>query len=251
MVHDHSMSMLNASTLLAAWEQGESLPPLHRALTLLATAWHGTSPDDWAHSSIGQRDAVLLTLREELFGSTLETVAVCPQCGQQLELNFSTQDIRVAAPALPTSESGLRVEAHGYEVQYRLPNSADLIEIAKHAANDGRSRLLQRCVQAARCGDRVTDPATLPDAVVQAVMDEMAKTDPQADVQVALACPACRHQWSTTFDILSYLWSEIDDWAQRLLRDIHALASVYGWSEGDILALSARRRRLYLEMIGA
>jgi hypothetical protein len=224
---------------------------LQRALTLLATAAPGTAPEDWAHSSIGQRDALLLTLREELFGVTLEAVAVCPQCAQQLELSFSTLDIRVAAPALPSNDVSLRVATHGYEVLCRLPNSADLIEIAQHPASAGHSMLLQRCVQEARCGDHATDPAALPDSVIQAVMDEMAKTDPQADVQVALACPACRHQWSMSFDILTYLWSEIDDWAQRLLRDIHALASVYGWSEGDILALSARRRRLYLEMIGA
>jgi len=91
----------------------------------------------------------------------------------------------------------------------------------------------------------------LPDEVVNAVLAEMAQADPQADVQVALACPACRHHWSVAFDILAYLWSEIDDWAQRLLREIHALASGYGWSERDILALSARRRRTYLEMLGA
>jgi hypothetical protein len=245
------MSTVNASALLAAWEQGICQPLLQRALTLLATAWPATSPEDWAHNSIGQRDERLLTLREQLFGPALETVAVCPQCAQQLELSFSTQDIRTAAPALPASDPSLRVAAHGYDVQCRLPTSADLIEIARHALTADRSTLLQRCVQEVRCGDLVTDVALLPDAVVEAVIEEMAKADPQADVQVALTCPACRHQWSMSFDILSYLWSEIDDWAQRLLRDIHALASFYGWSEGEILALSARRRRLYLEMIGA
>ncbi len=53
------------------------------------------------------------------------------------------------------------------------------------------------------------------------------------------------------FDILSYLWTEIEDWAQRLLVDVHTLAVSYGWSERDILALSPRRRRMYLELLGA
>jgi len=53
-----------------------------------------------------------------------------------------------------------------------------------------------------------------------------------------------------TFDILTYLWSEIEDWAQRLLLEVHTLALAYGWSERDILAMSPRRRRLYLEMVG-
>ena len=33
------------------------------------------------------------------------------------------------------------------------------------------------------------------------------------------------------------------------LRDVHALASQYGWRESDILRMSARRRQFYLEMI--
>jgi hypothetical protein len=43
----------------------------------------------------------------------------------------------------------------------------------------------------------------------------------------------------------------VEDWASRLLLEVHALASVYGWSERDVLNLSPRRRRLYLDMVGA
>lgn len=242
------MSVFNAAALLAAWERGASQPPVQRALTLLATGWPDTSADDWAHATIGQRDGWLLTLREELFGSRLEAVAECPHCGEQLELTFSTQDIRAVAP--PFQES-LRVTASGYEVTYRLPTSADLLEIAQSAVASGHEMLLQRCVRAAQCGDADVDPAMLPTEVTAAVVEEMARADPQADVRIALTCPACQHGWSMTFDILAYLWSEIEDWTRRLLQEVHALASVYGWSERDILALSARRRRLYLELMGA
>jgi hypothetical protein len=51
--------------------------------------------------------------------------------------------------------------------------------------------------------------------------------------------------------IASYLWGEIDDWARRVLRDIHVLASAYGWRESDILDMNARRRETYLQMLGA
>ena len=241
------MSVLTAAALLTAWEQGASQSPIQRALTLLTTTWPDRSTDDWAQASIGQRDGWLLTLREELFGSSLETVAVCPNCGEQLELTFSTQDIRAVAAVV---DDALRVTAGGYEVACHLPTSADLLEIAQSSTEDGRERLLQRCVQVAQCGDTAVDPATLPTEVAAAVMEAMAKADPQADVQIALSCPACRHGWSMAFDILAYLWSEIEDWARRLLREVHTLAAVYGWSERDILALSARRRRLYLEMLG-
>jgi hypothetical protein len=49
---------------------------------------------------------------------------------------------------------------------------------------------------------------------------------------------------------VSFLWSEIHSWAQRLLRDVHAIAAAYGWREGDILAMNPLRRQAYLELIG-
>jgi hypothetical protein len=53
------------------------------------------------------------------------------------------------------------------------------------------------------------------------------------------------------FDVVSYFWGEIEDWAMRLFRDVHSLAAAYGWSEREIIGMSARRRRLYLELANA
>ena len=70
-------------------------------------------------------------------------------------------------------------------------------------------------------------------------------------MNLALDCPACGAHWQSVFDIVTFLWGEIEDWAQRLLYDVHLLASAYGWSERDIVAMTPRRRRMYLEMVGA
>jgi hypothetical protein len=77
----------------------------------------------------------------------------------------------------------------------------------------------------------------------------MARADPRAEIQIELSCPACQNRRSIIFDVLSYLWSEIDDWARRLVMEVHTLASAYGWSESDIMAMSARRRHLYLQVL--
>ena len=79
----------------------------------------------------------------------------------------------------------------------------------------------------------------------------MAEVDPQADVQMDLTCPACGHQWQALFDIESFFWREISAWANRILREVHALASAYGWRESDILSMSTWRRQTYLNLIGA
>jgi hypothetical protein len=244
------VTALNAVALLTVWEEGGSQLPVQRALTLLTAAWPDTADHDWARVSVGERDGGLLRLREELFGSRLEATAVCPRCGERLDLTFSTRDI-VAPPTSPDPDGELGVEDAGYTIRYRLATSADLLEIATAAATDARDALLQRCVLEARFLDAAVEPASLPDDVVKTVVEHMARADAQADVHVALDCPACSHQWSMPFDILSYLWSEIDDWARRLLFEVHTLARAYGWSERDIVGMSAQRRRLYLELAGA
>ena len=110
---------------------------------------------------------------------------------------------------------------------------------------------MQRCLQSAWRDGLPVETATLPDEAVRAVTEEMAKADPQAEIRIALVCPACQQRWSLLFDIASFLWSEIEDWARRLLREVHQIASAYGWPEREILAIGARRRCSYLEMIGA
>lgn len=243
---------LKSASLLAAWEAGSSLSPIHRGLGLLAAAWPETSVNDWAHASVGARDRGLLALREKLFGAKFEALAACPNCADRVEIEFTAEEIRARMLTLPESAQDrmLRISEGSYEVEFRLPTSADLLEITKPAATGARETLLVRCVHLARREGLPVEASALPDFVVQAVSNEMAIADPEADLQVAIACPACQHRWSIAFDILPFLWSELEEWARRLLREVHALASAYGWSEREILELSARRRRSYLEVIG-
>jgi hypothetical protein len=213
----------------------------------MALAWPHKTIDEWARVSIGERDRQLLQLRDELFGSKFEAVATCPNCGERLELTFGKQDL--LAQGTRENSEWQQLECDGVEVNYRLPTSADLLEVA-NSPGQARELLLERCVEARADGVAVAASA-LPSAAVKLLGEKLAEADPQAEVQIVLDCPACSHQWTTVFDILSYLWGEIDDWAQRLLNDVHGLASAYGWSERDILSMSATRRRLYLELAGA
>ena len=75
------------------------------------------------------------------------------------------------------------------------------------------------------------------------------QADPQADLQLDLSCDACGHQWQAPFDIVAFLWTELNAWAQRRLSEIHVLAKAYGWTEPEVLALSPWRRQVYLNMV--
>lgn len=243
------MHALSTSELMSVWERGLTLPRAQQALLLLALACPETPPEALAQLSIGQRDSRLLTLREWSFGHQLAAVAICPHCGERLELMFASSDIRVNA------DEGQRdiysFDSEEYRVRFRLPNSLDLMAVADSPTVDAaREEIFRRCLLSLQYHGQEQPPDPLPQAVFHAIVGQMAEADPQAEVQLSLACPACNHLWQTVFDIVAFFWSEIDAWAHRILRDIHTLASAYGWSEADILALSPRRRQCYLEMAG-
>ena len=236
-----------AAELLALWERWGGEPPARRGLAL---AWAGSELPAQAVAglTVGERDAVLLSLRERLFGPRVVSTAACPACGERLELDFSVDEVRVDASP---SAQPLDLAVDGFALRVRLPSAADAADAAAEREVDGARRLLlERCVVSAREGDEERSPAELPASVVAGVAAELAGADPQAEVRVALACPACGHGWEALFDIVSFLWSEIEAWGERTLREVHVLASAYGWREADVLALSPARRRRYLEMVG-
>lgn len=238
------MRPLPAAELLTIWERGAGQPPYLQALLLLGAALHDTDSADVQALTIGQRDGHLLTLREWTFGTEITSLVTCPACDESVELHFYTDDIRVP-PADSTPPD--MVEMDGYRVQFRLPNSADLIAAAENARDV--QALLRRClIDITHDGEPVTVDA-LPEDVIACVAQQMADADPQADVRLETICPGCDNRFNAAFDIVSFFWAEIDAWARRTLRTVHRLARAYGWREADILAMSATRRELYLGML--
>ena len=229
------MRALSATELLSVWESGCSQLPLQRALTMLAVACPEVSSDSLGRLTIGQRDARLLTLREITFGSEITGVTECPECGEKIELSVNSPDIGPATETEAPNE--LVVQANGREVRVRLPTSTDLLAVSTP------EELLERCLL--NGGEHASE------SFLAMVGEKMSSADPMADIALALDCPNCEYQWEAPFDIVAFLWHEISTAARRLLREVHTLASAYGWTEGEILTLSSARRHAYLEMIGA
>ena len=248
------MRTLSTTELLQLWEQGYGQPSVEQALLLLGAACQEMPSEALARLSVGRRDRLLMELREQTFGPQLAGLATCPGCGQRLEIELDVAAVRAAGPAAPPEE--LSIQEGGYALALRLPDSLDLAA-ASHAPDVAGARrlLLERCVLSARCEGTAADQAKSlqdwPAAVLDQAARQMAEADPLATVELQLACPQCSCGWTALFDIVSFFWAELDAWAHRLLQDVHALASAYGWSEADILGMSPWRRQIYLEFLGA
>jgi hypothetical protein len=237
-----------APAMLAAWERGLDQDPVDRGLTLLALAYPEAAREGLCKISIGERDRRLLALREALFGPQMTGLVDCAACGETLELEIAVADLCSAAKP-DTVELAVCVEGYGLELH--LPDSRDLAACAAADPSAAEAVLLGRCVVAASCGGQPIDTKDLPAVAVAAVARRLSEADPQADLRLALVCAGCGRQWRAPFDIVPFLWTELDAWAVRALQEVHVLAAAYGWSERDILRLGPVRRGRYLRMLGA
>ena len=244
------MRALSAAELLNVWERGLAQSPPLRALTLLSAACPDVAPESLATLSVGDRDAKLMTLRKWTFGAQLACIASCTACGERLELSFSTDDL--FANENDASTGGFSFLIADYELSFRLPNSLDLAELATLDSPDAaRQLLLDRCISRAERNGNNVGISELPPYVVDALVTRMGEIDKTGNVQFVLNCSQCSQRSEAIFDIESFFWKEINAWATRMLREVHKLASTYGWRELDILNMSAWRRQVYLNFIGA
>ena len=242
------MRPLSVPELLNIWERGLGSRPFERALTILSAAAPESSTADLARISIGRRDATLLRLREWAFGSELAMMAACPRCHRELETAITVADLCAPIESARVSETSPAIG--DYKFRCRAPNTEDLAACTGLDVAMSRQTLFTRCVLDCTCVGAPVGTEKLPTEIIDAVIERIAETD-QADIRIDLSCPDCDYRWNELFDIVSFFWTEIDAWARRILREVHILASVYGWRESDILALGPVRRQIYLAMAEA
>jgi hypothetical protein len=231
------MATLTEVELLRLWEVGLGQSSAARALTLAAAACDEPLAA-LADAPLGERDALLLSLRESCFGGDLQCEVDCPGCGERLGTGFCVADVRMSPRPEVVPD---RIEVAGVTARFRPLTSRDLLAIDP-AQPDARQRLASSCVL-----DSSVAVDSLPPEAVEAVAAALGEADPQADIVLSLDCSSCGHAWTAPFDVASYLWIEVDSYVRRLLLEVRALALAYGWTEADALAVSPTRRRFYLE----
>ncbi|MFD7285542.1 hypothetical protein [Streptomyces sp. NPDC059863] len=244
------MTPTGPAELLATWEAGLAQRDAGRSLLLHRAARPGAGTDELLSMPVGAREADLFALRRALFGERMQVRVECASCEEAMEFDLDATSLGVRGR---TPEGPVRVEEGDWVVELRLPTVADLAAAGSASdAAEARRLLVARCaVSAVRGGEPVPPDrlaALLPADVQRRLAEKAAEADPAADMTLNVNCPECGGATPAALDITSYLWTELDAWARDLLLDVHLLASAYGWSEPEILALSPLRRRYYLEL---
>ena len=193
---------------------------------------------DLADWPLGRRNQALAQVRCSCFGPQLEGWTACPRCHEKLEVQMDA-----LALGSPVAQAPVTITHDGQS--FRLPTSRDLALAALEAdLRAAAGRLMDAC----HLGENA--PRRWSEREIEEVGERIAMADPMAEISLVLDCPACGNHWNESLDIASFLWTEVASRAKRLLREVHAIASAYGWTEREILSLSDARRAMYLEMAG-
>src|SRR5262249_38180379 len=154
--------------------------------TLLAAASPESSPEALGSLTVGERDARLLALRQSTFGSKLKSLASCPRCGERIEAAFDIADIPTQFGTEPRTDA-FHVSVEEYELRFRLPNALDVAAVVDAPdLPSARNRLLDGCLTAIHRAGAETPLDSLPESVVQMVIERMEAADPRANLWLAL-----------------------------------------------------------------
>jgi uncharacterized protein (UPF0212 family) len=230
------MRALAAADIVELAEAGQGRGPSFLALGILGRA---DPTIDAAALTLGQRDAMLLAVRAQLSGPRLEFVSACPACGTVLEMTLRAEQIGLGLVAQPAPQT--RQIRAGDALIAVAPLTAGALAAAEALDDPASARLL--LLKAA------APEAPEDDAVLSAVEAAVEAMDPAVETGLDWSCPACAARWSEAVDVAALLAGEIAVRSRAVLADVATLARAFHWSERDILALPAERRRFYLEAV--
>jgi hypothetical protein len=199
---------------------------------------------EWDALTLTDVEALLLLLRQAVFGDWIRADLSCPTegCGARVEVAFRVSDyLDYHRPRTPRNveaagEAGW-FRLRGAPVQFRLPSGGDQM-VAASRENPTRE-LVRLCV----------NPPELSGRLLRRVEAAMGALAPSLADGVRGRCPNCGASIEIIFDPQHFCLRELRGQAAYLYEDMHLLARHYHWSEAEIVALPRHRRIQYVEMI--
>ena len=192
---------------------------------------------------VGQRTLYLAGIAAEAAGvAGLEVVLACANaaCKGQIEVELTTARL-AEFQAEAHAEEQLSLETGGQVLALRRPTGDDQRCWTAAGTSVGPSDVLRDLLVAG-------DP-DLSEAAVQRADAALQEFDPLVDFNCEVLCPYCGETHSYGVDLEQVALGRLRLTQYRLFEEVDRLAACYAWSEAEILALPAWRRRRYLQII--
>jgi hypothetical protein len=242
---------LSAAGLLEVVDAGADGNAAVRGSVLAAAAAPEVAGERIQELTLGDRDGRILGLRCATFGDTLCGRVTCPACGSALTVRIPRDEVSRGETVNESERpASVRIEEGSFVVEARSPDGRILAAAAACEGEDeARRALIRGCVTVSGADGGDLDPLGLEDELLERVGEAIVELDPQAEVGVTMGCAGCGNEWTPILDIAQFFWRELSATSVQLLDEVHQLAIGYGWSEEQVLRLSSRRRREYVERL--
>ena len=166
---------------------------------------------DPAALPVGAADRTLLSMHEQILGYALEYTASCTACGELTSLPLGRSDVGEHAPRCAWCSPGIGA---------REPTYADLA-----AASGDASALLARC--SIGTGAR---------------LDDLARIEGSLSGPLHSTCVGCGQALVVDVDVMALALHAIGAVRGDIDREVHLIASGYGWDLATIESLPDDRR---------
>lgn len=230
---------MDTNALIGAWELALTRPVAARMAQVLDVVGHAAPT---ASLDLHEREREALRLHAAIAGDLFDAEATCAYCGERLEFG-------IPLAALDAAPDGAhRLDHEGWQIVLRVPRTDDVCRALEDSDSD--AALFRACVASARHDGETRKAEEIPADVrtlCEARLDEIA---PLANLAVACRCPACGAADSLPLDVGAYVFERLGHWVEDQLDEVARLCRAYAWDEGRVLAMSAWRRRFYLERAG-
>lgn len=199
-------------------------------------------PGGAAALTLTDRDVLLAGVYHATFGPTVQSTAHCEGCGSLFDLDFRLDELSASVGSSAGTSGAARAPDGVFTLpdgrRFRLPTGEDELAVQDLPPDEARSELASRCL--------LGDAAPADD-----VLAAMEAEGGVMDLDTEARCPECGRAQDVHFAIQSYLLRALFAERGSLLREIHALATVYGWSLSEILRLPRSERRSLVKMAEA
>ncbi len=214
---------------------------------------------------VGDRQYLLLKLREATFGPRVLATIACPwpDCGKSVDIDFRTGDIPVREAEARQPRHTIELSAGSIyagpdgrprrEISFRLPNGDDQERLSPSLLEneaEALALLLGRCIEPdadGRSGGEIV--AVLSPAARLEIELAMRRLAPAVELTMETDCPECRREFTVPFDLQDFFFGELRISRDLLYREVHYLAYHYHWSEREIMELPRGKRRSYIEIL--
>jgi hypothetical protein len=226
---------VGAAAFLAGWPLGRSRPDAARIAMLVARVW---GEETAAADTLGLRNQRSLTLHRALCGGRMEAQVTCPDCATDNEAEVPVAELL----DLPDPPEAVVIETDSGPIRFGLPRMAFLAAFAGN--RDPIATIAERLM--------LDGQGTVLSATALARLSAAWEAaDPAGAIALGVDCVGCGRQITAAVDPASFVARDFDRLAGRLMAEVDTIARAYGWTEAEILALPADRRRRYLALAGS